>query len=196
LSPLRLPVPPSRLFVEMLDSTAYFTFYVFAVYASECETVQVNVKVFMDSTDPCHLPMKCFAALLGRRCPPGQAITRTSVRDSTTQRTHSPISKLWPCWYSGGLSDFGSVRIPNQSDRGICGAYPHRLRRSCVFAKRRTTYDLRPKESDYACTRPRRRPVGRDRRGPVLPTAYHQGIDEDRLAKATRQERSTMQAAF
>jgi hypothetical protein len=48
LSPLRLPVPPSRHFVEMLDSTAYFTFYVFAVYASECETVQVNVKVFMD----------------------------------------------------------------------------------------------------------------------------------------------------
>jgi hypothetical protein len=34
--------------VEVLDSTAHFTFYIFAIYASECETVQVNVKVFMD----------------------------------------------------------------------------------------------------------------------------------------------------
>src|SRR5262249_44675166 len=48
LSPLRLPVPPSRHFVEVLDSTANFTLYVFFVYDSECETVQVNVKVFMD----------------------------------------------------------------------------------------------------------------------------------------------------
>jgi len=34
--------------VEVLDSTANFTLYVFFVYNSECETVQVNVKVFMD----------------------------------------------------------------------------------------------------------------------------------------------------
>ena len=47
LSPLRLPVP-SRLVVEVLDSTACFTFYVFFVCDNECETVQVNVKVFMD----------------------------------------------------------------------------------------------------------------------------------------------------
>jgi hypothetical protein len=47
LSPLRLPVPPSRHFVEVLDSTANFTLYVLFVYDSECETVQVNVKVFM-----------------------------------------------------------------------------------------------------------------------------------------------------
>src|ERR1700729_4119638 len=47
LSPLRLPVPPSRRFVEMLDFTAYFTPYVFFIRSSECETVQVNVKVFM-----------------------------------------------------------------------------------------------------------------------------------------------------
>ena len=48
LSPLRLPVPPSRHFVEVLDSTANFTLYVLFAYDSECETVQVNVKVFMD----------------------------------------------------------------------------------------------------------------------------------------------------
>ncbi len=48
LSPLRLPVPPSRHFVEVPDSTAYFTLYVFVVCDSECETVQVSVKVFMD----------------------------------------------------------------------------------------------------------------------------------------------------
>jgi hypothetical protein len=29
LSPLRLPVPPSRLFVEVLDSTIYFPLYSF-----------------------------------------------------------------------------------------------------------------------------------------------------------------------
>jgi hypothetical protein len=48
LSPLRLPVPPSRHFLEVLNSTACFTLYVFVVHDSECETVQVNVKVFMD----------------------------------------------------------------------------------------------------------------------------------------------------
>src|ERR1700735_3247102 len=34
LSPLRPPVPPSRLFVEVLNSTAYFTLYVFVVQDS------------------------------------------------------------------------------------------------------------------------------------------------------------------
>jgi hypothetical protein len=48
LSPLRLPVPPSRLFVEVLDFTAYFTFYVFFIQDNDCETVQINVEVFMD----------------------------------------------------------------------------------------------------------------------------------------------------
>ena len=48
LSPLRLPVPPSRHFVEVLDSTAYFTFPIFFIQDSECETVKVNVEVFVD----------------------------------------------------------------------------------------------------------------------------------------------------
>src|ERR1700733_2868176 len=48
LSPLRLPVPPSRLFVEVPDFSAYFTFYVFFIQDNDCETVQVNVEVFMD----------------------------------------------------------------------------------------------------------------------------------------------------
>ena len=39
LSPLRLPVPPSRLFVEVPDFTAYFTFYVFFIQDNDCETV-------------------------------------------------------------------------------------------------------------------------------------------------------------
>jgi hypothetical protein len=79
--------------VEVLDFTAYFTFSVFFIPDSECETVQVNVKVFMDFTDPCHLPMKRFAALLGPRCPPGQAITTTSVRDFTTH-SHSSARSI------------------------------------------------------------------------------------------------------
>jgi hypothetical protein len=48
LSPLRLPVPPSRLCLQVPGFTAHFTFYVFFVHDSECETVQVNVEVFMD----------------------------------------------------------------------------------------------------------------------------------------------------
>jgi hypothetical protein len=48
LSPLRLPVPPSRRFVEVLVFTAYFKFSIFCIQDSECETVQVNVKVIMD----------------------------------------------------------------------------------------------------------------------------------------------------
>jgi hypothetical protein len=39
LSPLRLPVPPSRLFVEVLDSTANFAFYFVAIPNDKCETV-------------------------------------------------------------------------------------------------------------------------------------------------------------
>ena len=34
--------------LEVLDSTAYFTFPIFFIQDSECETVQVNVKGFMD----------------------------------------------------------------------------------------------------------------------------------------------------
>ena len=69
LSPLRLPVPPSRHFVEMLDFTAYFTFYVFFIQDGDCDTMQVNVEVFMDSHRS--LPPACEvpAALPGRRCP-------------------------------------------------------------------------------------------------------------------------------
>ena len=71
LSPLRLPVPPSRRFVEVLDFTAYFTFSVFFIQDNDCETVKVNVEVFIDFHRSFHLPKKCFAALLGRRYPPG-----------------------------------------------------------------------------------------------------------------------------
>jgi hypothetical protein len=48
LSPLRLPVPPSRLCLQVPDFTAYFTFFVFLTQDNDCETVQVNVKVFID----------------------------------------------------------------------------------------------------------------------------------------------------
>ncbi len=39
LSPLRLPVPPSRHFEEVLDSKANFAFYVFFIQDNDCETV-------------------------------------------------------------------------------------------------------------------------------------------------------------
>jgi hypothetical protein len=93
LSPLRLPVPPSRLFVEVTDSKAYFTFYAFVIQDNDCETVQVNVEVFMDfhrSLSPaCEVLRGSSRATMSL----AQAITRTSVRDFTTQRSHCPISK-------------------------------------------------------------------------------------------------------
>jgi hypothetical protein len=39
LSPLRLPVPPSRLFVEVLDFTDYLALYSLTIQNNECETV-------------------------------------------------------------------------------------------------------------------------------------------------------------
>jgi hypothetical protein len=39
LSPLRLPVPPSRRFVEVHDSTANFAFYFVATPNDKCKTV-------------------------------------------------------------------------------------------------------------------------------------------------------------
>src|SRR5579863_10107549 len=92
LSPLRLPVPPSRHFVEVLDFTAYFTFSVFFIQDNDCETAKLNMKVssFHRSLSRargvlCGSPRATMS--------PGQAITRTSVRNFTTQRSHSPISK-------------------------------------------------------------------------------------------------------
>ncbi len=93
LSPLRLPVPPSRHFVEVLDFTAYFTFFVFFIRDNDCETVQVNVKVFMDF----HRSLsRAHGVLCG---PPRVKISpwlsnNEDIRtDFTTQRSHSPISK-------------------------------------------------------------------------------------------------------
>jgi hypothetical protein len=39
-SPLRLPVPPSRRFVEVLDFTACFVLCSFVFQNNKCETVQ------------------------------------------------------------------------------------------------------------------------------------------------------------
>ena len=39
LSPLRLPVPPSRLYVEVLYFKAYLVLYSLAIKNNECETV-------------------------------------------------------------------------------------------------------------------------------------------------------------
>jgi hypothetical protein len=55
-----------RLFEEVLDSKANFTFYVFFMQDIDCETVKVNVEVFVDFHRSLHQHVKCFAALLGR----------------------------------------------------------------------------------------------------------------------------------
>ena len=52
LSPLRLPVPPSRRFLQVTDSTAYFRTYSLSPKNNEWETVQESVKVFEDLHRP------------------------------------------------------------------------------------------------------------------------------------------------
>ena len=88
LSPLRLPVPPSRHFVEVLDSTANFTLYVFFVYDSECEAVQVNVKVFMDFHKFLSLAHEVPLRLSsGNECPPNN--NDEDIRTRFYHPTHS-----------------------------------------------------------------------------------------------------------
>jgi len=83
--------------LEVLDFTAYFTLYVFVVQDKDCETVQVNVEVFRDFHSSLSRAHEVLCGSSRATMSPGQAIKRTSVRDFTTLRTHSPISKLWPC---------------------------------------------------------------------------------------------------
>jgi hypothetical protein len=40
LSPLRLPVPPSRLYLQVLDSTIYALLHSSLTHHDECESVQ------------------------------------------------------------------------------------------------------------------------------------------------------------
>ena len=46
LSPLRLPVPPSRLYLQVPDSTLYILICSFLIHDTKCETVPESVKVF------------------------------------------------------------------------------------------------------------------------------------------------------
>jgi hypothetical protein len=52
--------------VEVLDFTAYFTFYVFLTQDNDCETVQANVEVFMDFHRYLSPACEVLCALLGR----------------------------------------------------------------------------------------------------------------------------------
>ena len=75
LSPLRLPVPPSRQFVEVLDFTACFTFYSFVIQNNECETVQENVEVFADFHRSLSLAHEVLCGSSRAKMPPGQVLT-------------------------------------------------------------------------------------------------------------------------
>ena len=48
LSPLRLPVPPSRHFVEVLEFTAVYLLHHLGAKNDKCETVQESVEVLED----------------------------------------------------------------------------------------------------------------------------------------------------
>jgi hypothetical protein len=56
--------------LQVHDSTAYFTFYVFFIQDTGCETVQVNVEVFMDFHRSLSLADEVLCSSpIGRRCP-------------------------------------------------------------------------------------------------------------------------------
>ena len=70
LSPLRLPVPPSRLYVEVIDFTIYILLCSFVTHDNECETVQENVKVFGDLHRPLSFAREALCSPFSwPRCP-------------------------------------------------------------------------------------------------------------------------------
>ncbi len=100
LSPLRLPVPPSRHFVEVHDSKAVHLLIHISAQGNKCETVQQAWKFSMISTASCPCPQRALPAILGLRahCPSNN---RAPVRDSTThyvlahremEKRRSPLS--------------------------------------------------------------------------------------------------------
>ena len=69
LSPLRLPVPPSRLYVEVIDFKYYLTLYSFAIQNNECETVKESVKLFADFHRSLPFAHEALNGVLGAMCP-------------------------------------------------------------------------------------------------------------------------------
>ena len=60
LSPLRLPVPPSRRFVELFYSKAVSLLIHIGAQGNKCEIVQQTVKAFDDFHSSSSLPLKRF----------------------------------------------------------------------------------------------------------------------------------------
>src|SRR6266567_3619834 len=74
LSPLRLPVPPSRRFVEAIDFTLYILLCSFVTHGNECETVQESVKVFGDLHRSLSFAREAQQPFLLAKMPLGQVI--------------------------------------------------------------------------------------------------------------------------
>src|SRR5260370_25362503 len=91
LSPLRLPVPPSRLRMEVLDFTYYFTLCSFVIQNNECETVQESVKVLADFHKSLSLAHELHCVSSSGQDAPRPSPTRAPVLDFITPRTHRPI---------------------------------------------------------------------------------------------------------
>jgi hypothetical protein len=75
--------------VEVLDSTAYFTLYVFVVQDNDCETVQVNVEVFMDFHSSLSLAHEVLLRLSSGDDAP-LASNNEDIRTRFYHPTHSP----------------------------------------------------------------------------------------------------------
>jgi hypothetical protein len=108
LSPLRLPVPPSRHFVEVLDFTAYFTLYVFVVQDNDCETVQVNVEVFRDFHRSLSLAHEVLCGSPRAMMSPWQS-NNEDIRTRFYHPTHSQPQPL----------SYGLVHVLRDSLRGL-----------------------------------------------------------------------------
>jgi len=80
--------------VEVLDFSAYFTFFVFFILDNDCETAQVNVKVFMDFHRFLSLAHEVLCG-----SPPGDDVPLAKQSRGhpyeilPPKRTHIPISK-------------------------------------------------------------------------------------------------------
>jgi len=101
--------------VEVLDSTACFTFYVFFVCDNECETVQVNVKVFMDFHRSLSLAHESLCGSSWATMSP-----RPSNNEGHPYEILPPNAVIAPSLNDDPLL-FGDIRVraPFRSDRGI-----------------------------------------------------------------------------
>jgi hypothetical protein len=93
LSPLRLPVPPSRLFVEVIDFTACYLFLFFLSPKQHMRNCVTKCAAFRGFAQPTLiLPTKCCDSFSGSDAD-DQVLKGAPVRDSTTIVSESDLAR-------------------------------------------------------------------------------------------------------